>query len=113
MSAVWDGGLADGRGIENRVGRVIPTRDRASSDSTDGAEVTPVISEWVAACFPQACMFSESGFKELIREAADEARNDLDASSAVAWGDSYTFPSSYVTDDTACLAEAGFFLKIW
>ena len=99
--------MAVGRGIENRVDRVIPTRVRTSSDSFDGAEATPVISEWVAACFPQACTFSDSGLTELIREAADEARNDLDASSAVAWGDGYTFPSSYVTDDIACLAEAG------
>jgi hypothetical protein len=60
VSAVGDGVRVHGPGIGNRVDRVIPTRDKASSDNTDGVEVTLVISEWVAACFPQACMSSES-----------------------------------------------------
>ena len=60
----------------------------------DNPDVAPALSEWVAACFPQSCPASERDLRDLVREAADSARNDYDASSAMAWGTGINSPRS-------------------
>ena len=44
--------------------------------------------------------------RDLIHEAADAARNDFDASSALTWAQGYEFPQEYVVSDVACLRAA-------
>jgi hypothetical protein len=89
---------------DSRVG----VAGESTVDADNGVpDVGPVLSGWVAACFPQACPSSEKDLRDLVREAAEAARDDYDANSAVAWGDGYAFPQSFLTDDAACLAKAG------
>jgi hypothetical protein len=84
-----------------------PATEIAHEGDTDESSVAPVISEWVAACFPQACPSNERDLRDLVREAAEAAINDYGASSAILWGDGYEFPTTFITDDAACLSEAG------
>jgi hypothetical protein len=45
-------------------------------------------------------------------EGSGSRRNVYYASSAVTWGDGYTFPQSFLTDGAACLAEAGVYFEV-
>ena len=51
-------------------------------------------------------MSSQTDLQDLIHEAADAARNDFDASSALTWAQGYEFPQEYVVSDVACLRAA-------
>lgn len=61
------------------------------------------MSKWSAACFPHDSPSSEQDLRELIGEAADAARNDLNEQSAIEWAEGYEIPASFVESDTALL----------
>ena len=92
---------------ERSVGVINAASEGSDAGDIDNPDVAPAVSEWVAACFPQSCPTSERDLRDLVREAADSARTDYDASSAVAWGDGYEFPPKFISDDATCLSEAG------
>jgi hypothetical protein len=46
---------------------------------------------------------TEADLRELLKEAADSAKDDYGPESAVAWAEGYTSPPEYVTNDVACL----------
>jgi hypothetical protein len=68
----------------------------SQQDGSGEADVARVISEWVAACFPQFSPSSERDLRDLVHKAAEAAKNDFGASSAVAWAEGYRFPPEYV-----------------
>jgi hypothetical protein len=68
--------------------------------------LAPTIGRWAEACFPVGSQTTEADLRELLKEAADSARDDYGPESAVAWAEGYTFPPEYVTNDVACLEAA-------
>ncbi len=58
--------------------------------------IAPVVGMWAEACFPVESKTTESEVNKLLEEAAEAAREDYDAASAVAWADGYEFPSEYM-----------------
>ena len=69
-------------------------------------DIAPMINKWVAACFPEGSQSSEKYLRELVKEAADAARDDYDAKSAVKWAEGYEFPARFIESDVACLRAA-------
>jgi hypothetical protein len=61
-----------------------------------GASVAPVVEEWAQECFPTASKTTEAELRELLIEAAEAARQEYDAASAVEWAKGYTFPTEYM-----------------
>ena len=88
----------------------LPIRGKASEvknrNGSDSGDIAPTINKWVAACFPQGSQSSEDDLRELIKEAAEAARDDYDAQSAVTWAEGYEFPARYIQSDVACLRAA-------
>lgn len=71
-------------------------------------DVTPQISKWVAACFPQGSASSEKDLRDLVKEAADAAKDDYDEKSALAWAEQYEFPAAYMERDMESFEKASF-----
>jgi hypothetical protein len=69
-------------------------------------DLIPTIGRWAEACFPVESQASEKDLRELLEEAAEAARDDYGAESAVAWAEGYTFPSDYMASDIRCLRAA-------
>ena len=69
-------------------------------------DLIPTIGRWAEACFPVESQASEKDLRELLEEAAEAARDDYGAESAVAWAEGYTFPSEYMASDIRCLRAA-------
>lgn len=69
-------------------------------------DLIPTIGRWAEACFPVESQASERDLRELLEEAAEAARDDYGAESAVAWADGYSFPSDYMASDIRCLRAA-------
>ena len=68
--------------------------------------IAPVVGMWAEACFPVESRTTESEVRNLLEEAAEAAREDYDAASAVAWADGYEFPPEYLDSDIRCLRAA-------
>ena len=66
--------------------------------------IAPVVGMWAEACFPVESKTTE--VNKLLEKAAEAAREDYDAASAVAWADGYKFPSEYLDSDVRCLRAA-------
>jgi hypothetical protein len=49
---------------------------------------------------------TESELRELLKEAADSAKDDYGPEAAIEWANGYTFPLEYVKNDIRCLEEA-------
>ena len=60
----------------------------------------------MTACFPQESLSSERDVRDLVEEAANAAKNDLDEQSALKWAGGYEFPASFVDSDMAMLKAA-------
>jgi hypothetical protein len=80
--------------------KVSSSEEGSRKDDTD---VVPVMSKWVAECFPQGSIASERDLREIVQEAADAARNDLDEESALGWAGGFEFPASFIESDVAML----------
>lgn len=65
--------------------------------------MAPVVGKWAEACFPVESKTTKAEVKQLLEEAAEAAREDHDAASAIRWAENYTFPPSYVDSDIRCL----------
>lgn len=96
-----------------RAGGTRKVGERVSSDgrlirgpAVVELDLIPTIGRWAEACFPVESQASERQLRELLEEAAEAARDDYDAESAVAWAGGYTFPSSYMASDIRCLRAA-------
>ena len=98
-----DGG-APGRAHRELRRGVVESREASTGVVPSGA--APVISAWIAACFPGGVPASETGIEELIAEAAEAARNDFGVEAAIEWADGYEFPAEYVESDVRCLQAA-------
>jgi hypothetical protein len=83
-------------------GRQVATRKAR----TEEEEIAPVVGKWAEACFPVESKTSEAEVKMLLREAAEAARDENDAASAVAWAGGYSFPTEYMESDVRCLRAA-------
>lgn len=68
--------------------------------------MAPVVGQWAEACFPVTSKTTEEEVKKLLEEAAEAAREDFDAASAVIWADGYVFPAQYMESDIKCLRAA-------
>jgi hypothetical protein len=68
--------------------------------------MAPVVGRWAEACFPVEAKTTEAEVRKVLEEAAEAAREDHDAASAVAWADGYTFPPEYMDSDIRCLRAA-------
>lgn len=86
--------------------REILSEQHESSGSSSGVGTATSVSLWTAACFPADDVTGSSELEELIKEAADAARDDYDAESARLWAKGYVFPASYVESDVRCLRAA-------
>jgi hypothetical protein len=95
-----EGGWHKGDGGENGEKR----RDRGVPE--EDASVAPVVGKWAEACFPVGSQTTEEELRELLREAAESAKQDYDAGSAVEWAEGYRFPPEYVESDVRCLQAA-------
>lgn len=80
-------------------------RERKEKSSPEG-ELAPVIGRWAETCFPVGSRTTEAELKELLREAADSARDDYGPESAVTWAEGYAFPPEYIRNDVRCLEAA-------
>lgn len=80
-----------------------PGSKKPVASGPERAPTPGVIGRWTDLCFPAAKRHSEAGMSELIKEAEDEARDDNDESSAVAWAEGYEFPDQYVDSDVKLL----------
>ena len=104
--------MAEVRRDKERESRSILHTDRGKTSEVgtnygaDSRNIAPVINKWAAACFPQGSQSSEEDLQELVQEAADAARDDYDAKSAVVWAEGYEFPARYLQSDVACLKAA-------
>jgi hypothetical protein len=78
-------------------------RKVTEAGGSGGLDVAPAVSKWLAACFPHDSPSSEHDLRELIGEAADAARNDLNEQSVVELAEGYEVPSTFVESDTALL----------
>jgi hypothetical protein len=78
-------------------------RSVAGGKRGPGGNLVSGIGRWAEACFPVGSKTNEADLRELLKEAADAAKDDYGPESAVAWADGYTFPPEYVTNDVACL----------
>lgn len=65
-----------------------------------------MIGRWTEACFPAGSKTSEADLRELLREAAESAREDYGPEAAVEWAEGYVFPPEYLRNDVQCLAAA-------
>jgi hypothetical protein len=72
----------------------------------EDTSVAPIVGRWAEACFPTGSQTTEGELRELLREAAEAAKQDYDAGSAVEWAEGYTFPPEYVESDVRCLQAA-------
>jgi hypothetical protein len=68
--------------------------------------VVPIVGKWAEACFPAGSQTTERELRELLMEAAEAAKQDYDAGSAVEWAEGYTFPPEYMESDVRCLQAA-------
>lgn len=66
----------------------------------------PIVGKWAEACFPAGSQTTERELRELLMEAAEAAKQDYDAGSAVEWAEGYTFPPEYMESDVRCLQAA-------
>ena len=64
------------------------------------------MAEWAARCFTRGGTTGEGEIKALIIEAAEAARDDFNAASAVTWAAGYSFPEEYRASDMRCLQAA-------
>jgi hypothetical protein len=69
-------------------------------------DIAPVIGRWAEACFPVGSQTSEAALRDVLKEAADSARDYYGPEDAVAWAEGYTFPPDFVTNDMRCLEAA-------
>ena len=79
-------------------------RKEAETGGSGDLDIAPAVSKWSAACFPH-------DLRELIEEAADAARNDLNEQSAVEWAEGYEIPTAFVESDTALLRASALDFK--
>ena len=86
-------------------------RKVAETGGSGGLDIAPAVSKWSAACFPHDSPSSEHDLRELIEEAADAARNDLNEQSAVEWAERYEIPTAFVESDTALLRASALDFK--
>lgn len=98
-----DGKRSD-RGVEFRT--MGEGREAKKSRPAPERNLAPVIGRWAEACFPVGSQTTEADLRELLKEAADSAREDYGPESAVAWAEGYTFPSQYVQNDILSLEAA-------
>jgi hypothetical protein len=77
-------------------------RDQRPSEGN----LAPVIGRWAEACFPVGSQATESELRELLKEAADSARDNYGPEEAIAWAKGYTFPPEFVRNDLLCLEAA-------
>lgn len=71
---------------------------RVSRTHEEG-NLAPVIGRWAEACFPVGSQTSEADLRELLREAAESAREDYGPEAAVEWAEGYVFPPEYLRND--------------
>jgi hypothetical protein len=71
-------------------------------DAREGS-LAPAIGRWTEACFPAGSKTTEADLRELLKEAADSARDDYGPEAAIEWAKGYTFPPEYMRDDVASL----------
>ena len=94
------GNIRSGMGVVREV-----EREESIERDTEG-NLAPVIGRWAEACFPVESRTSETELRELLKEAADAAKENYGPEAAVEWAGGYTFPPDYVTNDVACLLAA-------
>jgi hypothetical protein len=68
--------------------------------------MAPVVGRWAEACFPVESKTTEAEVRKVLEEAAEAAREDHDAASAIAWAEGYEFPPEYLASDIRCLRAA-------
>jgi hypothetical protein len=68
--------------------------------------MAPVVGRWAEACFPVESKTTEAEVRKVLEEAAEAAREDHDAASAIVWAEGYTFPPEYLESDVRCLRAA-------
>jgi hypothetical protein len=72
------------------VGGGVDKRDRQEGEK---ASLAPVIGRWAEACFPVGSQTTETELRELLKEAADSARDNFGPEEAIAWAEGYRFCS--------------------
>ena len=77
-------GNESGGELEDGAGDESAGEEGAGDDSAGEEEVAPLIGQWAEACFPSESRTTETEVKELLREAAEAARDENNAASAVA-----------------------------
>jgi hypothetical protein len=87
------GNIRSGMGV---VGEV--EREESTERDTEG-NLAPVIGRWAEACFPLESRTSETELRELLKEAADAAKENYGPEAAVEWAGGYT-PSRLTTSRT-------------
>lgn len=68
--------------------------------------LAPVIGRWAETCFPVGSQTTEAELRELLKEAADSARDNFGPEDAIAWAEGYQFPPEFVQNDLRCLEAA-------
>jgi hypothetical protein len=81
-------------------------KDGLRENADLGASIAPIVGKWAQACFPTESKTTEAELRELLVEAAEAARQEYDAASAVEWAEGYTFPTEYMESDVRCLRAA-------
>ena len=87
------------------VNPAVDTVKKKRRNSPEGS-LAPVIGRWAEVCFPVGSQATEAELRELLREAADAARDDHGTASAIAWAEGYEFPAEYLESDVRCLRAA-------
>jgi hypothetical protein len=86
-----------------REGCGVDKRDRQEREK---GSLPPVIGRWAETCFPVGSQTTETELRELLKEAADSARDNFGPDEAIAWAEGYRFPPEFVRNDLRCLEEA-------
>ena len=92
--------------------RLILTDSAGEGHTSAVALTAPVVGRWAEACFPVGSPSSEADLRELLKEAAESARDDYGPESATAWAEGYTFPVHYMESDVRCLQAAQLDFKV-
>ena len=95
-------------GCDEQEREVDEVEERGLGDTMlrDELHMAPVVGKWAEACFPAESTTTESEVRNVLEEAADAAKEDYDAASAIAWAEGYRFPPKFIESDIRCLRAA-------
>ena len=108
---------SDAKTIGHPISAESPTVSRAaegpclstwgtSVEATSPKETPSAVSRWAATCFTHRGLEGEREVQSLITEAAEAARDDFNAASAIAWAADFVFPEEDLASDMRCLQAA-------